>query len=57
MQTFEIGDVEVSGAPNIIYAHHRINEGEKKMGKPRIVAVCKVKIVYLYIFSHLMCLI
>nr|XP_022303302.1 uncharacterized protein LOC111110929 isoform X2 [Crassostrea virginica] len=42
VQTFEIGDVEVSGAPNIIYAHHRINEGEKKMGKPRIVAVCEV---------------
>ena len=57
MQTFEIGGVEVFGVPNIIYAHHRINEGEKKMGKPRIVAVCEVMIVYLYIFAHLMCLI
>ena len=53
MQTFEIGGVEVFGAPDIIYAHHRINEGEKKMGKPRIVAVCEVMIVYLYIFAHL----
>ncbi|XP_065932032.1 uncharacterized protein [Magallana gigas] len=43
IQTLEIGNVEVKGAPDIIYAHHRINQSEKKLEKPCIVAVCEVK--------------
>lgn len=42
VQSLKIGNVEVQGSPDILYTHHRINESERKVEKPRITAVCKV---------------
>lgn len=51
IQSLEIGNVEVKGAPDIIYAHHRINQSEKKVEKPCIVAICEVKVFSLFFFT------
>lgn len=42
VQSLKIGNVEVQGSHDILYTHHRINESERKVEKPRIIAVCKV---------------
>lgn len=42
VQSLKIGNIEVQGSPDILYTHHRINESERKVEKPRITAVCKV---------------
>lgn len=49
VQSLKIGNVEVQGSPDILYTHHRINESERKVEKPRIIAVCKVLAVLVHV--------
>ncbi|XP_062586038.1 uncharacterized protein LOC134247720 isoform X2 [Saccostrea cucullata] len=41
-QTLKIGNFDIKGKPDMIYAHHKIDYVDRKLEKPRIVAVCEV---------------